>query len=162
MTESPDRPGWIPKLEIADAQIKWVFSHFDGREDTFNQEGDHNFTVIIPEREALELKEQGWSIREVPGYEEGDPPEFLLKVKISSRFFDELKIYLIKNNRKYRAEKRDLADIKRSTTTRIDLVIKPSRWTHGNNSGVTAYVEELYAHIEQSRFADMYDDLETI
>lgn len=158
-----DRP-WVPDIEISDAQIKWAFSHFDGREDTFNAEGDHNFQIILPEGMVPELRQQGWSIREMPGYEEGDPSEFLLKVKISYRF-EAPKIYLIKTNpetgvtRKYRCEQRDLADITRRTTKKIDVIIKPNFWSHGQSSGITAYVKELYATVEQSRFADRYDDL---
>lgn len=159
MTEQKE--GWIPELEIANAQIKWAFSHFDGREDTFNAEGDHNFTIIIPADRVQELKDQGWAIREMPGYEEGDPPEFLLKVKISYKYEDP-KIFLIKGNRKYRCDKRDLADITRATTENIDVIVTPSRWVHGANSGVSAYAKELYATVQQSRFAAAYQDMETI
>jgi hypothetical protein len=156
-----NRPGWIPELELEDAQIKWAFSHFDGREDTFNDAGAHNFQVIIPNQMAPELIAQGWPIREMEGYEEGDPPEYLLKVKISYKFEDP-KIFLIKNGRKYRCAQEDLADIKRSVTEKIDVIISPSRWEHAGKTGVSAYCKELYAHISQSRFANQYDDMETI
>ena len=152
---------WIPDLEIADAKIKWAFSHFDGRADTFNDAGEHNFTVILPEEMVPELQEQGWSIRRIEGYEEGDPPEYLLKVKISYRF-EPPKIYLIKGNRKIRAEERDLGDISRATCDQISVIISPSRWTHGQNEGITAYVKELYAEVRESRFAAKYADYEEV
>src|SRR5690349_16223673 len=111
---------WIDDIEIEDAQIKWAFSHFDGRADTFNDEGDHNFTIILPKEQALALLEEGWPIRELDPYEEGDDPEYTLKVKISYRF-EPPKIYLIKGGRKIRADETDLADIKRSTTEQISV-----------------------------------------
>lgn len=155
-----EKKDWIPDLELEDAQIKWAFSYFDGRAGTFNDEGDHNFQVILPEEKARELMAQGWNIREMEGYEEGDPPEFLLKVKISYRF-EPPKIYLIKNRRKIRAENpRDLADIKRVTTEQIDVIIQPSPWVHGQNSGYTAYAKEIYATVKESRFAERYADYE--
>jgi hypothetical protein len=157
----PDKPNWIEDIELEDAQIKWAFSHFDGREDTFNAEGDHNFTVILPEQTARELLEEGWNIHEIDGYEEGDPPEFTLKVKISYRF-EPPKVYLIKGQRKFRADERDLADITRATCEQIDVIITPSRWVHGQNSGISAYVKELYAKVRQSRFAERYADYEEI
>lgn len=161
MSDQKQKKGWIDDIELADVQIKWAFSHFDGREDTFNAEGDHNFTIMLPEETAMKLKEEGWTIREMEGYEEGDPPEFLLKVKISYRY-EPPKVYLIKGQRKVRADERDLADIRRDTCDRIDVIITPSRWVHGQNTGISAYVKELYATVRESRFAAAYADFEEI
>lgn len=152
---------FIPEEEFEDAQIKWAFSHFDGRADTFNDEGDHNFTIIVPRERAMEMMEYGWAIRELEPREEGDEPEFILKVKISYRY-DPPKIYLIKGDRKMRASEPDLADIRRDVTEQISVIITPSRWINGNRSGVTAYVKELYAKVRQSRFSEMYADYEEI
>lgn len=152
---------WIDDLEIEGATVKWPFSHFDGREDTFNAEGDHNFTLMLNEELAQKLMADGWSIRTMDGYEEGDPPEYLLKVKISYKF-EPPKIFLIKGQRKIRATQRDLADIRRDTCENLDVIITPSRWVHGQNSGITAYAKELYATVRQSRFSERYQDFEEI
>lgn len=152
---------WIEDIELEDAQIKWAFSHFDGREDTFNAEGEHNFTVILPEETAKKLLSEGWNIRTMDGYEEGDPEEYHLKVKISYKY-EPPKVYLIKGDRKIRATQRDLADITRATCEQIDVIITPSRWVHGQNSGITAYAKELYATVKQSRFSERYSDFEEI
>lgn len=152
---------WIPDVELEDVKVKWAFSHFDGREDTYNAEGDHNFTIILPEDVADKLRSEGWAVRTMDGYEEGDPQEHLLKVKISYKY-EGPKIYLIMNDRKMRADQRDLKDIRRDTCERLDIIITPSRWVNGPNSGITAYVKELYAKIKVSRFATMYSDLEEI
>jgi hypothetical protein len=157
-----DEQAWIPDIEIENAQIKWTFSHFDGREDTFNAEGDHNYTVIIPEDVAQKLLADGWNIRTMAGHEEGDPDEHLLKVKISFKY-EGPKLFLIKGNRKFRIEdKRDLKDIRRDTCERIDLIIQPSRWVHGKDSGISAYTKELYATVRQNRFDEMYADYEVV
>lgn len=153
---------WIDDLEIQNASIKWAFSHFDGREDTFNAEGDHNFTVIIDEEEtARRLMDEGWNIRTNAGREEGDPDEYLLKVKISYKF-EAPKIFLLKGQRKYRADEIDLADIKRSTTEQIDVIISPSRWVRQGTTGISAYCKEMYAKVKESRFAAEYADYEEV
>lgn len=157
-----DKGPWIDEVELEDVNVKWAFSHFDGREDTFNAEGDHNFHIILPEDIAADMRDKGWTgIKTMPPYEEGDPEEHLLKVKISYRF-EPPKIYLIKGNRKLRADQRDLADIRRDTCERLDVILTPSRWMVGQNTGVTAYAKELYAQIKTSRFSDMYEDYEEI
>lgn len=152
---------WINDVELEDVAIKWAFSHFDGREDTFNAEGDHNFQIILPDDIAEKLKAEGWNVRTMDGYEEGDPPEHLLKVKISYKY-EPPKIYLIKGDRKLRAEQRDLADIRRDTCEQIDVIITPSRWVVGSNSGITAYAKELYAKVKESRFSAKYADYEEV
>jgi hypothetical protein len=152
---------WIDDVELEDIRIKWAFSHFDGREDTFNAKGDYNFQIILDEDVAMKLRDIGWNVRTMDGYEEGDPPEHLLKVKISYRF-EPPKIYLIKGERKIRADERDLADIRRDTCERIDVIITPSRWVVGANSGISAYAKELYAVVKESRFSARYADYEEI
>lgn len=162
MSEGTTRPeGWIDDLEIENANVKWAFSHFDGRADTFNDEGNHNFTLIIPEEEALRLADVGWAIKRKEPLEEGDPVEYHLKCMISYRF-EAPKIYLIKGNRKIRAEEVDLADIRRDTCERIDVILSPSRWTRPDRSGITAYVKELYATVRESRFSARYADYEEV
>lgn len=162
MADRKDRGDWIDDEELEDVMVKWNWSHFDGRADTFNDEGDHNFTIILPEETAKELLKRGWTgVKENEPYEEGDPPEWTLKVKISYRY-EAPKIYLIKRGRKFRAEESDLRDIRRDSCSQIDVIITPSRWINGPRTGVTAYVKELYAEIKESRFADKYGDFEEV
>lgn len=152
---------WIEDLQIEDAQIKWSFSNFDGREGPFNQEGTFFFNVILDEHMYHELKKQGWSgLRELEPREEGDDSEYLLKVHISYKF-NPPKVFLIKGDRKFRADERDLADIRRDTTERIDVVIQPSRWARGDAEGISGYAKELYAVVKPSRFP-AYDDIEEV
>lgn len=155
------RGDWIEDLELEDVAVKWGFSHFDGRADTYNEPGDHNFVIMLDEATATRAIEQGWAVREKEGYEEGDPPEWHLKVKISYKF-EPPRIFLIKGRRKFRAEQSDLADIRRDTCERLDVILTPSRWVNGGNSGITAYVREMYATVKQSRFAERYSDLDDV
>lgn len=150
---------YIEDVELADVQIKWSFSNFDGREDRFGGNG-HYFVMILPEETARELEKDGWAIKEYPGREEGDEPEYTLKAIISFKY-EPPKIYFIKRGRKFRVEEeRDLADITRAMTEQIDVVLTPSRWVQGQRSGITAYVREIYVKIRESRFAAEYADYE--
>ena len=157
-----EQQGWIPDIELEDADIKWAWSNFDGRKGTFNEEGEHFFQVRIPTEMVDELREQGWTIKEQEGYEEGDPSEFLLKVNISYRF-EPPKIFFIKGDRKFRVEnEKELADIKRATTEQLDVIIQPSRWVKSGRTGVSGYVKEMYVKIKESRFSAAYSDYEEV
>ena len=150
---------WLNDLELENVEVKWPFSHFDGRKDTFNDEGDHNFTIILPEDQARNLLAipDGWTIKEREGREEGDPIEYTMKIKISYKY-EQPQVFILKGNKRFRAAEEDLADIKRSTCERIDVIVSPSRWVNGDRSGVTAYVKEMYVQIKESRFAEQYAD----
>lgn len=155
---------WIEDVELEDVQVKWAWSHFDGREDPsgLNQAGDHNFTITLPKETAEILAAEEWAVKEYDGYEEGDPPEYTLKCKISYKY-EAPRVFLLKGTRKIRADESDLADIKRSTCERIDVILTPSRWVRPNGeTGITAYVKEMYAKVKQSRFSVMYEDYEEV
>lgn len=153
---------WIDDEELEDVNVKWPWSNFDGR-DPMNGDGNYNFTVTLPEAQALDLLNKGWTgVKENPPREEGDPSEWTLRIKVSYMYTPP-KIYLIKNERKFRVtEIENLADIRRDMTDRVDVIITPSRWVQGSKSGVTAYVKELYAEIRESRFSSRYADYEEI
>jgi len=170
---------WINDLEIEDAQIKWPWSHFNGAADTFNTEGDRNFVVILNPEDARALMEipDGWSIKEYEGREEGDEPEYTIKIKISYRF-EAPKIFFLKEKevedpdnpgqtitqlRKFRVENEaELNDITRGTVKRIDFVAKPSRWVRNGEAGVTPYLSEMYVHMAESKIGSQYDDIQEV
>ncbi len=159
---SDEKQPWIDDLEVENAEVKWAFSHFDGREDMYNEKGNHNFTLIVPPAEAEKLREIGWNVKEKPPYEEGDDPENHLECKISYKF-EPPKIYFIKSGRKYRVEHAsELSDIQRATCEKLDVILQPSRWVNGNRTGITAYVKEMYVTIKESRFAQNYSDFEEV
>ncbi len=152
---------WLNDLELEDVQVKWSFSHFDGRAGTFNDEGDHNFTIILDPEFAETLLEvpDGWNVKKYQPADETEPPEYTLSVKISYRF-EAPKIFFIRGDRKYKANQEDLGDIRRSSAEKINIVVTPSRWVNGNRTGVSAYLREMYVTIRESRFADEYRDYE--
>lgn len=162
---SETKQKWIDDVELENINVKWNFSHFDGRADMYNEAGNHDFVIVLPEDIARQMQEDGWNVKEKEPYEEGDPPEWHLQVKISYKFEDP-RIFLIKDNgvrkRKIRALKSDLRDIRRDTTQNIDVILTPSRWTQPGRSGITAYAKELYATVKESRFSSKYDDIEEI
>lgn len=160
MTEKRE---WIDDLEIEDANIKWGFSRFDGRADMYNEEGDHNFVIIIPPEQADELRAIGWNVKEKMAMEEGDPPENHLSVRISYRFGAPA-IWFIKNNRKFSVDHaEELKQIKKATCEKIDVIIQPSAWARPDGtSGISAYVKEMFVTIKESRFAEAYADYEEV
>lgn len=151
---------WINDEEIADVQIKWPWSHFDGR-DPMSGDGNYNFTIVLDPAQGEDLIKKGWNVKINDPYEEGDESEYTLKIKISYMFTPP-KAFLIKHGRKFRCNERDLADIRRDSLQKMDIIITPHRWVNGNRTGVSAYIKEMYAQINESRFAAEYADYEEV
>lgn len=154
---------YIEKEELGDCTIKWSWSNFDGN-DSMSGPGNYNFTVVLPEEAAKILLERGWtSVRQNEPYEEGDAPEWTMKIHISDRF-GMPQVYFIKNGRKLRVRDiKDISDIRRDTCEKLDVIISPSKWEQpGGRSGVTAYVDEMWVVIRESRFAQQYADMEEV
>lgn len=152
---------WIPDEEIENATIKWNFSNFAGVQNDFDGPGDHNFTIILDEEDATRLRDLGWAVKTRDGYEEGDPEEHTLRIKCSWAKVPPA-VFFIKSGRRFRAASADMADIRRESCERLDVIITPSFWSQPGRSGVTAYVKEMYVQIKESRFAQMYGDLEEV
>lgn len=157
---------WIEDIQLKDVEVKWPFSHIDGRADRFNEEGQHDIVIILPEASALELEDIGWGIKKYEGREEGDEPEYTLKANISYKI-EPPRIYLLKvtksgKKRRIPLEQKDLKQIRRSTTAQVDLILNPSFWVQPGRSGVSAYVKEMYVHVKESTLSMEYEDYEEI
>lgn len=58
------------------------FTNFDGAEQDYNQKGKRNFRLELDETLRDEIKRQGVYVRERPGRDEFDDPQYLMKVGI--------------------------------------------------------------------------------
>jgi hypothetical protein len=167
MNDAAQKPAWIPDVELEDVEVFWSWSYFDGREGPYNAPGEYNFTIFLPESTARELLDIGWNVRERDPREEGDEPRWTLEIKISDKY-GMPKAFLIKENRegvkrKFPMEKiEQFKEVRREYTDQINVIITPSRWVNGNRTGVTAYVKEFYAEIQESNLAKKYEDLEEV
>lgn len=166
MTRPDGKPDdWIDDVELKDLapdEIKWAFSHIDGREDTFNEKGQRDIIVIVSREAADELATLGWTIKayERQNADEGDEPEYTFRVRISYKF-EAPRIYLIKGRKKIFVDNPDMLNsVRRDNTRKISLIATPSRWTQPGRSGVSAYIKEMYIEVEESRLEAMYADYE--
>ena len=70
----------IDKITIENA--KTCSKNFSGEVTMYNAGGNRKFSVILDEDLALELIDDGWSIKAKPGKEDGDPMRYYLDVTV--------------------------------------------------------------------------------
>ena len=143
----------IRNIVIDNAEI--IFRNFAGIEKKFNRSGDRNFCVIIDDPEnAKQLEDDGWNVKTLAPYEEGDEPTYYIPVSVKYDKFPPKIILVTKENETPLDEDR-ISLLDDAEIVNIYLIIRPYRWTVNGKSGIKAYVKTMQVTIEEE-FAGKY------
>lgn len=144
-----------PILEIENAQI--IFRNFSGTaRPPYQALGDRNFTVVLDPEDAKRLKKDGWNVNlKNPGEEN----EFYA-LKVSLRFDIKPPTIFQFTQRGKTILPEDLCGLLDNVEFKeVDLIISPSRWKVGPNTGIKAYLKIGYFTIVENRFTAKYEDI---
>ena len=143
-------------LQIDNARI--VFRNFRGEASKYNNEGNRNFALVIPDEDiAEELTKRGWNVKIKPPRDEDDDPFMYLPVKV--KFNDRgPRIYLITGDRRNELDEESVGILDNVDIISVDLDIRPYDWEVNGKTGRTAYLHSMRVIQEVDRFAS--DDYE--
>ena len=148
----------VNSINIEGANIIW--KNFSGERDRFNP-GKRGFSVVIDDPVmADELKQEGWNVKERPLQEGADSSEqeWTLPVKLNMNRYTQ--VWLIVGNHKTLMNEDTVAQLDVVDITDCDLSIRPYEWEMSGRTGITAYVDSMYATIRENKFAEKYADLD--
>lgn len=137
-----------------------VFRNFKGKPSRFNEEGDRNFGVLIDDDLAEQLRADEWNVKILNPREdadEGEMPQAFIPVAAEYRKGKPPTVVMINQDGKRThldvdtIETLDYVDIKT-----VDLIVRPSRWTVGEKTGLKAYLQSMYVTIEEDELARKY------
>lgn len=148
--------------------VRLVFRNFSGKESQYNQEGARNFGVILPdEKTAEDMLADGWNVKRLKpseeeqeqgvevgpawlpvklGYGKGRPPKVML-VTQEGRKRQPLNEETI--------EQLDWAEI-----TNVDLIVRPYHYSVRGDTGIAAYVQNMYVTIEEDPLDAKYNRMD--
>lgn len=147
---------------IEDAQV--IFANFSGHEGRYNRAGNRNFSVIIPDTNlALQLKDEGWNIKERVVNGESTGEYYISGVNINFDYFIKPRIVYITNvnGREHEMElTEELLDsgiaeqLDGRGAERYDISIRPRVWKRNDDSfgGIKGYVDEMRIVAKKSLF----------
>jgi hypothetical protein len=155
----PRRP--LENQTFMEARV--IFPNFKGREGQYNNEGDRNFGLILPEDRAEEMYELGWNVKRLKetapgegqqawipvavGYGKGRPPKIIM---VTSKGKSELNEDLVEA----------LDDVEWAS---CDVIIRPYSWGPiQGNFGVKAYLSSLAVVVREDEIDKKYADVPMI
>ena len=150
-------------LQIDNARI--IFRNFRGEASKYNNEGNRNFALVIPDEDiAEELTKRGWNVKIKPPRDEDDDPFMYLPVKV--KFNDRgPSIYLHTGTVRNKLSEETVGCLDKIDIVSVDMDIRPYDWviqegTPNEKSGRTAYLQSMRVVQEIDRFAERYAEEE--
>lgn len=142
--------------------VRIIFRNFAGKEGQYNREGDRNFAVLLDDKVAEAMVNDGWNVKWLKpreadedeisqaylpvslNFAKGRPPRVVMITSRGRTSLDENMVELL-----------DWADI-----TNVDLIIRPYEWTVSGKSGIKAYLQSIYVTIEEDELERKYAELD--
>lgn len=143
-------------LQIDDARI--IYRNFEGRGDSYNREGDRNFSLVIPDEEIKDaLIAEGWNVKVKPPRDEDDTPFMTLAVKVRFNDFGP-SVYLTSGDVTHRLDESTVHRLDKIRIAKCDLDIRPFDWSRPDGrSGRSAYLQSIHVvQAVEDRFAERF------
>jgi hypothetical protein len=143
---------------IEDARL--LFKNFSGKEGQYNREGDKNFSVVLDDKVAIQMLEDGWNVKYLSsrGEDEEDTPYIQVAVNFNNR--PPRVVMITSTSRTYLNEESvsvlDWADIQT-----CDLIARGYEWTVNGKSGTKAYLQSMFVTIEEDELERKYAVIES-
>jgi len=148
----------VEDLVIENARI--IFRNFTGREAKYNDPGVRNFCVIIEDAGvAQNLADDGWNVRILPPRGEDEEGKHYIQVAVGFERFPP-RIFMVTQKRKTLLNEGNVESLDYAEIINVDLTIRARVWDDNGRRRVKAYLKEMYATIEEDRFADKYSHLD--
>jgi hypothetical protein len=141
--------------------VRIIFRNFAGKEGQYNREGDRNFAVLLDEKTADIMAQDGWNVKMLKARddEEGSVPQAYLPVAVNFRGRPPRIVLITSRNRttldEGQVETLDWVDI-----LNVDLIVRPYEWTVNGKSGIKAYLQSMYITIEEDPLEAKYSELD--
>lgn len=141
--------------------VRIIWRNFTGEARKYNQAGDRNFTIVIPDVEmANQMLADGWNVKIKAPVEEGD--DFFCTMEVKVKFNDKYpnlnpKIYLRSGRNFGPLDAESVFALDHMEILNVDLDIRPYNWGPIQGAyGVTAYVDGMCVTQKIDRFEAEY------
>lgn len=153
------------KLTLKNIPALWP--NFAGAKKMYNEEGDRNFHIVIEDPSLAEaMISSGWPVKSLKKRDPSDPEAWHLQIKVNLKPTNPYppRIYKVSLDENGNPEK--ILELNRDTVMLLDilpikwldLTIGPYIWTYQGKSGISAYLEVLYAVTEENPLDVLWEE----
>lgn len=141
--------------------VRIIFRNFSGKEGQYNREGDRNFAVLLDEKVATTMAEDNWNVKWLRprNEDEEETPQAYLPVSVNFKGRPP-RIVLITSRGRTNLDEATVEMLDWADIVNVDLIIRPYEWTVNNKSGVKAYLQSIYATIDEDPLEVKYNQLD--
>ncbi|MDD3288130.1 MAG: hypothetical protein PHX43_03895 [Alphaproteobacteria bacterium] len=142
------------KLEVRIDNAKVMFRNFSGAPGTYNQAGNRNFCVFLPDDLARDMESKGWNIRWLKSRED-EPPQAMVAVKVNYGNYPP-SIFIVSNGKASKLSEENVKELDTAELEQVDLIIRGYSWEVKGETGIKAYLKEGYFVLATNDLAKKY------
>lgn len=141
--------------------VRIIFRNFQGLEGQYNKAGERNFGVILDDKLARMLLEDGWNVKMLRPREqdEGDTETPWLPVAVRYDIFPP-RIVLVTSKNRETLEEHQLDMLDWAEILNVDIIVRPHYWDVNGKSGLKAYVKTMYVTIQEDPLELKYAEMD--
>jgi len=132
-----------------------IFRNFQGKEGLYNREGERDFSVFLPEAAAKDMLAEGWNVKYLASRDEGEPDRPY--VQVSANFQNRPpRIFMITTAGRIALTEESVGVLDWADFENVDLIARGYEWNVNGKGGIKAYLQSMYATIEEDALARKY------
>ena len=135
------------RFKIEGAEI--LYPNFKGREGPFNALGDRNFCVILDNKTAKQMKDDGWNVK-FPDKKNDEDDVKSPYIQISLKYkYRPPKVVLISSTSRTYLNEEMVEILDGMDFANVDLIANASHWEVNGKTGIKAYLKTLYVTLDE-------------
>jgi len=155
MARKPNDDGTIV---LEDVEIG--FRNFSGQVGKYNKEGEKSFVVFMNDDIATRLADDGWNVKYLKPLDEEDSPQAYLSVSVNYGTRGRPpKVVLVTSRGKTVLTADTVSLVDWAEIVKADCIIRPYHWEVNENTGIKAYLRDLYLTIREDPLELKYADV---
>jgi hypothetical protein len=137
-----------------------AFLNFAGREGRYNDKGDRNFCIILPEPLAEQLAADGWNIKSLRSRDEDAPDRPYIQVKVDFNYYKPPRVTMISSTGRTNLDKDTVEIIDSVDILNVDVMVRGYDWETPDKKGTKAYLQTMFVTIQEDELERKYAAME--